>query len=83
MSIIGDVIDSARKTFGFKDAIFYKENSDLQDRYEPFRIDNLMEQKDKMLQDNYIKNPLLLEKLKKMEKWFQNKIQIKCKFFQE
>ena len=41
---------------------------DLQDRYEPFKIDNLIEQKDKMLQDNYIKNPLLLEKLKKMEK---------------
>ena len=41
---------------------------DLQDRYEPFRIDNPIEQKDKMLQDSYINNPLLLERLKKMEK---------------
>lgn len=34
MNIIDEVIDSARSAFGFKDTIFYKENSDLQDRYD-------------------------------------------------
>ena len=40
---------------------------DLQDRYEPFKIDNLID-RDNMLKDNYIKNPLYQERLKKMKK---------------
>ena len=34
MGIIDNMIDSARMTFGLKDAIFYKEDSDLQERYD-------------------------------------------------
>ena len=41
---------------------------DLQNGYEFFKIDNLFSQKDIMLRDNYLKNPLLLERLKKMKK---------------
>ena len=37
MGIIGDVMDSARTAIGFKDTIFYKENSDLQDRYDALK----------------------------------------------
>lgn len=37
MSIIDDAIDSARIIFGFKDTIFLKENSDLQDRYDALK----------------------------------------------
>ena len=40
---------------------------DLQDRYEPFKIDNLID-RDNMLKDNYIKNPLYQERIKKMKK---------------
>ena len=40
---------------------------DLQDRYEPFKIDNLID-RNNMLKDNYIKNPLYQERLKKMKK---------------
>jgi hypothetical protein len=41
---------------------------DLQEGYEPFRIDNLIETKDRMLQDNYLKDPIIQERLKKMKK---------------
>ena len=41
---------------------------DLHEGYEPFRIDNLIEQKDKMLQDNYLRDPIIQERLKKMKK---------------
>ena len=42
---------------------------DIQEGYNPFQIDNLvLEQKGIMLKDNYLKNPLLEEKLKKMKK---------------
>lgn len=37
MSIIEDVIATTRTAFGFKDTIFYKENSDLQDRYDALK----------------------------------------------
>jgi hypothetical protein len=41
---------------------------DIQEGYNPFQIDNLvLEQKGIMLKDNYLKNPLLEEKLKKMK----------------
>ena len=37
MSIIDEIIDSGRSAFGFKDTIFYKENSDLQNRYDALK----------------------------------------------
>ena len=37
MGIIDNVIDSAIDAFRFKDTIFYKENSDLQDRYDALK----------------------------------------------
>lgn len=37
MRIIDNVIDSAIDAFRFKDTIFYKENSDLQDRYDALK----------------------------------------------
>ena len=33
MGLIDNVIDSAVDAFRFKDTFFYKENSDLQDKY--------------------------------------------------
>ena len=34
MGIIDNVIDSAIDAFRFKDTVFYKENSDFQNRYD-------------------------------------------------
>ena len=41
---------------------------DIQHGYEFFKIDNLFEKKDNMLQDNYLKDPILEERLQKMKK---------------
>ena len=41
---------------------------DLQEGYEHLKIDNLLEQKGMMLKDNYLKNPLMEERRKKMKK---------------
>ena len=41
---------------------------DIQHGYEFFKIDNLFDKKDKMLQDNYLKDPILEERLQKMKK---------------
>lgn len=37
MGIIDNVIDSAIDAFRFKDTVFYKDNSDLQDRYDALK----------------------------------------------
>ena len=37
MGIIDNVIDSVINAYGFKDTIFYKENSDLQDKYDALK----------------------------------------------
>ena len=41
---------------------------DLQEGYEHLKIDNLLEQKGMILKDNYLKNPLMEERRKKMKK---------------
>ena len=41
---------------------------DIQHGYEFFKIDNLFDKKDKMLQDNYLKNPILEERIQMMRK---------------
>ena len=61
MGIIGDVIDSARITFGFKDTIFYKENSDLQDRYDAL----------KKLNEEYPNNEELMSAMYFIKKGFE------------
>ena len=53
MGIIDNVIDSAIDAFRFKDTIFYKENSDLQDRYDAL----------KRLNDEYPNNEDLISEL--------------------
>ncbi len=53
MRIIDNVIDSAIDAFRFKDTIFYKENSDLQDRYDAL----------KRLNDEYPNNNDLISEL--------------------
>ena len=53
MGIIDNVIDSAIDAFRFKDTIFYKENSDLQDRYDAL----------KRLNDEYPNNNDLISEL--------------------
>ena len=53
MGLIDNVIDSAVDAFRFKDTIFYKENSDLQDRYDAL----------KKLSDEYPNNEDLLSEL--------------------
>lgn len=53
MSLIDNMINSAFNTFRFKDTIFYKENSDLQDRY------NALEK----LKKEYTNNENLLNEL--------------------
>jgi len=66
MSIIGDVIDSARITFGFKDTIFYKENSDLQDRYDAL----------KKLNEEYPNNEELMSAMYFIKKGFEGENEI-------
>lgn len=66
MSIIGDVIDSARMTFGFKDAIFYKENSDLHERYDAL----------KKLNEEYPNNEELMSAMYFIKKGFEGKNEI-------
>ena len=41
---------------------------DLKERFEPFKIDTLLEQKDKMQNNNYLQSPLIKERIKKMKK---------------
>ncbi len=53
MGLIDNVIDSAVDAFRFKDTIFYKENSDLQDKYDAL----------KKLSDEYPNNEDLLSEL--------------------
>lgn len=53
MGIIDNVIDSAIDAFRFKDTVFYKENSDLQDRYNAL----------KRLNDEYPNNEDLISEL--------------------
>lgn len=53
MGIIDNVIDSAIDAFRFKDTVFYKENSDLQDRYDAL----------KRLNDEYPNNEDLISEL--------------------
>lgn len=53
MRIIDNVIDSAIDAFRFKDTIFYKENSALQDRYDAL----------KRLNDEYPNNNDLISEL--------------------
>ena len=53
MRIIDNVIDSAIDAFRFKDTIFYKENSDLQDRNDAL----------KRLNDEYPNNNDLISEL--------------------
>lgn len=53
MGIIDNVIDSAIDAFRFKDTIFYKENSVLQDRYDAL----------KRLNDEYPNNDDLISEL--------------------
>lgn len=53
MGLIDNVIDSAVDAFRFKDTIFYKENSDLQDKYDAL----------KKLNDEYPNNEDLLSEL--------------------
>ena len=53
MGIIDNVIDSSIDAFRFKDTIFYKENSDLQDRYDAL----------KRLNDEYPNNEDLISEL--------------------
>lgn len=66
MSIIGDVIDSARMTFGFKDAIFYKENSDLHERYDAL----------KKLNEEYPNNEELMSAMYFIKKGFEGENEI-------
>ena len=53
MGLIDNVIDSAVDAFRFKDTVFYKENSDLQDKYNALR----------KLNDEYPNNEDLLSEL--------------------
>ena len=53
MGLIDNVIDSAVDAFRFKDTVFYKENSDLQDKYDAL----------KKLNDEYPNNEDLLSEL--------------------
>jgi len=53
MGLIDNVIDSAVDAFRFKDTVFYKENSDLQDKYDAL----------KKLSDEYPNNEDLLSEL--------------------
>ena len=41
---------------------------DLKERFEPFKIDTFLEQKDKMQNNNYLESPLIKERIKKMKK---------------
>ena len=41
---------------------------DLQDGFETYKIDNLLEQKDKMQNNNYLESPLIKERMRKMKK---------------
>lgn len=66
MSIIDNMIDSARMTFGFKDAIFYKENSDLQDRYDAL----------KKLNEEYPNNEELMSAMYFIKKGFEGENEI-------
>ena len=66
MGIIDNMIDSARKTFGFKDAIFYKENSDLQDRYDAL----------KRLNEEYPNNEELMSAMYFIKKGFEGENEI-------
>ena len=53
MGLIDNVIDLAVDAFRFKDTVFYKENSDLQDKYNAL----------KKLNDEYPNNEDLLSEL--------------------
>ncbi len=66
MGIIDNMIDSARKTFGFKDAIFYKEKSDLQDRYDAL----------KKLNEEYPNNEELMSAMYFIKKGFEGENEI-------
>ena len=66
MGIISDVIDSARTAFGFKDTIFYKENSDLQDRYDAL----------KKLNEEYPNNEELMSAMYFIKKGFEGENEI-------
>ena len=55
MSIIDSVIDNAVDAFRFKDTVFYKENSDLQDKYDALsKLNNEFPNNEELLEELYI-----------------------------
>lgn len=66
MGIIDNMIDSALMTFGLKDAIFYKENSDLQERYDAL----------KRLNEEYPNNEDLIDAFHRISKGLEGENEI-------
>ncbi len=55
MGIIDSVIDNAVDAFRFKDTVFYKENSDLQDKYDALsKLNNEFPNNEELLEELYI-----------------------------
>ena len=65
MGLIDSAIDSAVDAFRFKDTIFYKENSDLQDKYDALKkLNKEYPNNEDLLSEFFIVKKALMEKMK-------------------